>query len=186
MNTATQQTRDLERTLISRRRIARRVREMANELDERYREGELTLVCILTGAIVFVSDLMREMSSRMRIGVVMVSTYRGATTRSGKAQIKIPLDKKYVTGKHVLVVDDILDSGKTLQVVAEILRPYRPASLRTCVFLRKRRPEALECPVDMVGFDIPDRWVVGYGLDYNDTYRNLPHVAILSPQVYGG
>jgi hypoxanthine phosphoribosyltransferase len=172
---------DLDRILIPREKIQERVRNIAAELNEIYPEGELTIVCVLTGAIVFVADLIRYIPVKMRIGVIMVSSYVGETTTPGQTKVKLPVNKEHVEGRHVLVVDDILDSGGTIMKVADVLRKLNPASIRTCVLLRKTRPEAMKCPVDIVGFDVPDEWLVGYGLDYNNYYRNLPDVAVLAP-----
>lgn len=187
--------RDIERILIDRHAIAQRVEELARAmtrdieqaggLDSQGRQAEITLLPILTGSIIFVADLMRHLPLRMKIRVVSVSSYPGSATTSRGAHLQNQLSMlpESLKGTHVLVIDDILDSGRTLQLVMHLLEERRPASVRTCVLLRKRRPEAMSFPVDYVGFDIPDQFVVGYGLDYNDYYRNLPDVVTLRPEV---
>jgi hypoxanthine phosphoribosyltransferase len=148
-------------------------------------EPELTLVPILTGSIVFVADLIRCLPLLMQVRLVAVSSYPGAATTSKGARIREELTglPTSLRGAHVLAIDDILDSGRTLALVLDLLRQRGPATLRSCVLLRKQRPEAIAFPVDYVGFDIPDRFVVGYGLDFNDRYRNLPEIVTLRPEV---
>lgn len=179
------------RVLIDRHRIASRVRELGGEIisdvreQRRSHEGDadgpsVVLVPILTGSIVFVSDLIREMPLMLRVGVVAVSSYPGATMESKGAKIRSDLPPD-LAGKHVLVVDDILDTGRTLALVKRLIAEQQPASLRVCVLLRKltaRREE--ELVPDYVGFDIPDEFVVGYGLDYDGHYRNLPDIVALT------
>lgn len=183
---------DIREVLIDRQRIADRVRELGQEVardlqDDAERQpdqnaGEIVLVPILTGSIIFVADLIRSMPLKMRIRVLSVTSYPGTTTQSKEAKLasEIPPD---LEGKHVLIVDDILDSGKTIRLVRELIERQNPASLRTCVLLRKKIPEALATPCDYVGFDIPNEFVVGAGLDYNGYYRNLPDLCTLRPEV---
>jgi hypoxanthine phosphoribosyltransferase len=181
------------RILIDRKAIAARVREMGRQLAEDL-ESELkkdstfgpapddhdriVLMPILTGAIVFVADLIREMPLKMSMRVVTVSSYPGATTVSKGAALRgaIPND---LGGRHVVVVDDILDSGHTLALVRELVLEQNPASLRIAVMLRKQVKRHAEVHPNYVGFDIPDKFVVGYGLDYDGYYRNLPEIAVL-------
>ena len=143
------------------------------------------LVPVLTGAIVFVADLIREMPLNMSMGVVSVSSYAGATTTSLGASIRGALPQN-LGGKHVVVVDDIFDSGQTLSLVQHEIRAREPASLRTCVLLRKDAPRVAEADVEYVGFDIPNVFVVGYGLDYNGLYRNLPEIREFDPDAEDG
>ncbi len=184
---------DIAQILINRSTIAQRVEQIAKQITadlvgpqghENFRE-ELTLVPILTGSIIFVADLIRHLPLRLRIRLISVTSYPGTATASKGATIEqsltnLPAD---LSGAHVLVVDDILDSGQTLRLVCDTLQKRHPASLRTCVLLRKDRPEARAFPVDYVGFDIPDDFVVGYGLDYDGYYRNLPDIVTLRPEV---
>jgi hypoxanthine phosphoribosyltransferase len=185
--------RDIERVLIDRHAIAKRIDEVATQISRDYADPahpdgerlELTLIPILTGSIIFVSDLIRRMPHRMKIRLISVSSYPGATTTAKGIRLRDELTNLAgnLDGAHVLLVDDILDSGGTLRMVTGLLRERRPASLRTAVLLRKDRPEARAFPVDYVCFDIPDDFVVGYGLDYNDYYRNLPDVVTLRREV---
>jgi len=142
---------------------------------------EIVLVPILTGSMVFVADLIRHLPQKLRIGVMSVSSYPGRSIESKGALIRGSLPDD-LAGKHVLIVDDILDTGQTLLLVRQIVEEHRPAEVRTCVLLRKARPGAAAVHVDYVGFDIPDAFVVGYGLDYNDYYRNLPDLVTLRPE----
>jgi hypoxanthine phosphoribosyltransferase len=181
---------DVQRVLVDRDAIARRVQALGEEITrDLERDGlggkEITLVPILTGSIIFVSDLIRCLPLRMQIHVMSVNSYPGTATTSQGATLEpnstqVPQD---LTGRHVLVMDDILDSGNTLRLVRQELEARGPATLRTCVMLRKQRPEAMSFPVDYVAFDIPDEFVVGYGLDYDDYYRNLPDIAVLKREV---
>ena len=152
--------------------------QIHHDLEGLSRDGEIVMVPILTGSIIFVADLMRQLPQKVRISVVAVSSYPGTTTASKGAAIAGALPDG-LEDKHVLIVDDILDSGSTIRLVrAEILK-RRPRSVRTCVLLRKTIPSALSTPCEYVGFDIPDEFVVGYGLDYDNFYRNLPDVGTL-------
>ncbi len=171
------------RVLIDRHRIADRVRELGAQiaagLEADGPAGGVVLMPILTGAMVFVADLIRQMPLRMSLGLVTVSSYPGATVESKGARIRGELPGN-LGGKRVVIVDDILDTGQTLSVVTGLVREQDPAGVRVCVLLRKP-PSARKVPfeADHVGFDIPDRFVVGYGLDYNGYYRNLPEIAEL-------
>jgi hypoxanthine phosphoribosyltransferase len=178
---------DFERILFPRERIAQRVRELAGEIAETYEsdagEGGLTLVTILSGSLIFLADLIRELPLRMKIGLITVSSYRGATTESRGARLLQDLNVE-VAGRNVLLIDDILDTGGTLRLVRKRLLEVGPRSLRTCVLLRKVSKAPADLPADFVGFDIDDVFVVGYGLDYNDLYRNCPDIAVLRQEFY--
>jgi hypoxanthine phosphoribosyltransferase len=177
---------DIERTLIPRERIAKRVAEMADEIAHTYEhigdEG-LVLVTILSGSIVFLADLIRRLPFKMKIGLVTVSSYPGASmvSRGPKLRQQLNLD---IRGRHVLVVDDILDTGRTLEFVQDELKGRDPASLRTCVLLRKTDKAPQHVSADFVGFDIEDVFVVGYGLDFDDHYRNWPDIGVLRAEIY--
>ena len=165
--------------LIDRDRIAVRVEEIAAQIsrdlaDVRV-EGEIVLVPILTGSIIFVADLIRHLPHKMRIEVATVQSYYGEKKKVKQAKIIGALPRN-VDGKHVLIVDDILDSGETIRLIRNELQQRNPKSIRACVLLRKQRPTAMQTPCEYVGFDIPDEFVVGYGLDYQSYYRNLPDV----------
>jgi len=179
---------DIDRVLIPHDRIARRVAELAAQItaDHAPRQadgGEITIVPILTGALIFCADLIRRIPIAMKIGLLTVSSYPGRSIRTqGSAVLGQQLGD--LRGRHVLLIDDILDSGGTLRLVTPLLHDLGPASVKTCVLLRKDRPSAREVPVEYVGFEIPDEFVVGYGLDYDDYYRNLPDIVTLKQQVY--
>ena len=186
--TLTPMQEDIDRVLISRERIALRVAEVARLITDDFTRGkarEITLVPILTGSIIFVADLIRLLPIRMQIRLVSISSYRGATTSSRGALIRDELSNlpQSLAGAHVLVIDDILDSGRTLDLVTGLLLEKQPAAIKTCVLLRKLRPQVMNLPVDYVCFDVPDEFVVGYGLDYNGWYRNLPEIVTLRPPV---
>ncbi len=177
---------DLERILIPRERIAARVRELAQAIARTYAGSEedgITLVTILSGSLIFLADLIRELPIRMKLGLVTVSSYRGATTQAGEARLRDALNVD-VTGRHVLLIDDILDTGGTLRLVRDELARHAPKSVRTCVLLRKPSKAPVDVQAEFVGFDIEDQFVVGYGLDYNDHYRNLPDIGILRKELY--
>ena len=176
---------DLEQVLIDRKAIARRIGEMAaqisRDLEDLQEEGEIVIISVLTGSIIFLADLIRQLPLKLRIEVVTVNSYPGpATTGQGPTLIGDLTD--HIEGRHVLIVDDILDSGETLRLLRKELARRRPKSLRACVLLRKRLPSAIETPCEYVGFEIPDVFVVGYGLDYNNYYRNLPDIATLKKE----
>lgn len=177
---------DIDRILISREQIARRISELgeqiAHDLDALGPGAEIVLIPILTGSIIFVADLIRELPQKVRLDVVTVSSYPGRATTTHGATLSgiLPED---VAGKHVLIVDDILDSGKTIRLMREELMKRNPLSVRACVLLRKQIESAMNTPCEYVGFDIPDEFVVGYGLDYDHYYRNLPEVGCLRRDV---
>jgi hypoxanthine phosphoribosyltransferase len=142
------------------------------------------LVPILSGSIIFLADLMRHLPLRMRIGLVTTSSYTGPSTESGGAKLIQPLTNIDVEGRDVLVIDDILDTGGTLRLVTDHLRSKSPASVRSCVLLRKPDRAPADLAVDFIGFDVDDVFVIGYGLDYNDLYRNWPDIAVLRRELY--
>lgn len=173
---------DIDQILIGREEIARRITELGAEitrdLDALGPGAEIVLVPILTGSVIFVADLMRVLPQKVRLDVVTVSSYPGKTMKSKGAAMAGALPDD-LHGKHVLIVDDILDSGNTLRLIRSELARREPLTLRACVLLRKEVPSALNTPCEYVGFDIPDVFVVGYGLDYDHYYRNLPDVGCL-------
>jgi hypoxanthine phosphoribosyltransferase len=174
--------REVERVLISDKQIARRVQELSVEIERDFKGREMVVVSLLNGTVMFLADLIRHLSLPLRLDFMGVSSY-GLGTESGELVFtkELRLD---VRGRNVLLVDDILDTGKTLAKVLARLRALKPRRIRTCVLLDKaaRRAEAVEA--DYVGFKIPDFFVVGYGLDFAERYRNLPFVGVLHPQVY--
>lgn len=173
---------DIERILIDRTRIATRVAEMgtqiASDLELTTGADRLVVVPVLTGALVFTADLVRTMPMRLRLELIEASSYPGKATQSqGVTLGSGPIDS--LAGAHVLIVDDIFDSGRTLAAVRDLVAATNPASVRTAVLLRKEVERAVDMTPDYVGFDVPDAFVVGYGLDYDGWYRNLPNIAVL-------
>ena len=174
--------RDIERVLISQYQIAGRIKEMAQQITRDHQStGEITIVPILTGAMIFCGDLIRQIPIAMQIGLLTVSSYPGRSLRTQGSQIISQQLGDNIRGRHVLLVDDILDSGGTIQLVVPMIQKLGVASMKTCVLLRKDRPAAKAVHVDYVGFEIPDEFVVGYGLDYDNYYRNLPDIVTLTP-----
>ncbi|MBM4009348.1 MAG: hypoxanthine phosphoribosyltransferase [Planctomycetes bacterium] len=168
----------VERVLIDEGSINRRVQELGRELVAQFQDGrEVVLVAVLTGAVVFVADLMRAIPTRVKISMVSVASY-GASTQSQGAVLASALPAN-ISGKHVIIVDEILDSGGTIRLLRDRLMVQGAASVRACVLLRKQRPQALGTPCELIGFDIPDVFVVGYGLDFDDEFRNMPFVGVL-------
>jgi hypoxanthine phosphoribosyltransferase len=176
---------DIDRVLISHDRIAARIAELAARITDDHNgasaDGEIAIVPIMTGAMIFCGDLIRQIPLPMKIGLVAVTSYPGSAVRAQEPKV-LGQQLNRLAGRHVLVLDDILDSGGTLRTVIPMIEALGPASVKSCVLLRKDRPEARKTHVDYVGFDIPDEFVVGYGLDYNDYYRNLPDIVTLTPE----
>ena len=167
--------------LITADQIERRVGELAAQIAPLYRGEPLTIVGILTGSLMFLADLVRRLDGPLRIGLIQASSYGG--TQSGTLTVGREIQGD-VRGRHVLLLDDILDTGQTLRHLVEHMRQLEPRSLRVAVLLRKQGKQRVEVSADFVGFEIPDEFVVGYGLDYNDEYRYLPHVAVLPREMY--
>jgi len=171
--------RDIERVVVSREQIDRRVRQLGREIAEALAGEEMTIVAVLTGALIFLADLIRRIPLHLRINVVSVSSYPGEATASLGPRLgsPFPVDPK---GKHVLIVDDILDSGRTLGALLAAAGEMGPTSLQSCVLLRKDRPDLpARLDADFVGFDVPNEFLVGYGLDFDNLYRNLPDICVL-------
>ncbi len=176
----------IERVLIDRQTIAGRVERMARQIaadfrgpaDESGSDPALVLLSIMTGSVIFLADLIRHLPMMMRLKLISVSSYPGKATSSRGVRIVGDLPED-LTGQHVLVVDDILDSGRTLTAIRGMIDQRRPAGVATCVLLRKTIASAMAVPAEYVGFDIPDEFVVGYGLDFDGYYRNLPDVVTL-------
>ena len=164
--------------LIPAERIQTRVNELARQITHDYHDRPITIVGVLTGSLIFLADLVRHLNLPLRIGLIQASSYRGAATAPGKLQIQPELIPD-VRGRHVLLLDDILDTGQTLAYLSDHLHNLGAASLRVAVLLRKCGRQQVPLEPDYCGFEIPDAFVVGYGLDYNDEYRHLPYVAVL-------
>jgi hypoxanthine phosphoribosyltransferase len=179
---ASAQVEDLEAILVSESAIKRRLKKLGADVATAYGQEEITVVAIINGAILFTADLLRQIPNPIRLDCIRVSSYRNDTRSRSKPQLlhSITLD---ITNRHVLLIDDILDTGKTLSVVVDLIKKQDPASLRTCVLLDKKGRREVDVEADFVGFQIPDRFVVGYGLDFAERYRNLPCIGILKPQL---
>ena len=173
---------DLAEVLFSDVQIKRRVKSLASEIKTAYGEGEFTIIALINGAVMFTADLMREIDNPVRLDCIRVSSYGAKTKSIGTPQVihSLTLDIKK---RHVLLIDDILDTGKTLKLVSQLVLDLKPASLRTCVLLDKKERREVAIEADFVGFDIPNKFVVGYGLDFAERYRNLPCIGVLKPHL---
>lgn len=169
---------DLEAVLFTERQIKRRVRGLAREIKQVYGDREFTLVSLINGAVMFTADLMREIDNPVRLDCIRVSSYGNKTKSVGTPQIVASLTLD-IANRDVLIIDDILDTGKTLSLVFALARKLKPASLRACVLLDKKARREVQFEADFVGFEIPDKFVVGYGLDFAERYRNLPCIGVL-------
>ena len=184
MNRNTEMYGDLDRILLTKEEIAAKVRELGEQITRDYAGKEPVLVCILKGASVFFADLIREIALPLSLDFMAISSYGSATKTSGVVRILKDLDND-ILGKDVIVVEDIVDSGITLSYLTKILMQRGAKSLRIAALLDKPARRAVEgLNVDYKCFNIPDAFVVGYGLDYNQTYRNLPDIGVLSPKIY--
>jgi hypoxanthine phosphoribosyltransferase len=173
---------DLESVMFTEAQIKKRVRELGRELRGHYGQGEFTIVSIINGAVMFTADLMREIDNPVRLDCIRISSYADRTKSVGTPQIvhSLTID---IAKRHVLLIDDILDTGKTITLVAGLITKLKPASLKTCVLLDKQGRREVPFESDFVGFKIPDKFVVGYGLDFAERYRNLPCIGVLSPRL---
>src|SRR5205809_5208324 len=169
---------DLERVLFDERTILRRLDEIAAQISNDYRDRELTVIAVLNGSLVFMSDLMRRIPLPLKLDCLSVASYHGKTEPSGEVIFKqiAPPD---VQDRHILILDDILDSGHTLAAIRDKLETAKPRSIRICVLLSKKKERARSVDADYIGFDIEDEFVVGYGLDFMERYRNLPFIGVL-------
>jgi hypoxanthine phosphoribosyltransferase len=166
------------RVLVSAEQIQSSIERLATEIGEREAGRPLTVIAVLTGSIIFLADLVRKLEMPLRVGVIQARSYLG--TERGSLSVDVDMLPE-VTGRDVLVVDDIFDTGHTLVEVLAFLKDLGPRSMRTAVLVLKRGKQEVTLVPDYVGFEIPDVFVVGYGLDYNDAYRNLPYLAALEP-----
>jgi hypoxanthine phosphoribosyltransferase len=176
---------DVEEILLTGEQIADRVAELGAQLAADYAGRDPVLVSVLKGSIVFLADLIRAMETSVSLDLMEVSSYGASTETSGQVRILKDLSKP-IQGRDVIVVEDIIDTGLTLNYLLKYLHDKGPASVRICCLLDKPARRLAEIPIDYRGFTIPDRFVIGYGLDYDERYRNLPYVGVLKPSVYGG
>jgi hypoxanthine phosphoribosyltransferase len=174
---------EIEKVLISSEEIQAKVAEMAAAIDADYAGREILLVGVLKGAVMIMADLARALTIPVSMEFMAVSSYGSSTSSSGVVRILKDLDRE-VANKHVLVVEDVIDSGLTLSWLLRNMKSRGPASVEVCALLRKPEAAKVELPVRYVGFDIPSEFVVGYGLDYAERYRELPFVGLLKPEVY--
>ena len=176
---------DIRNIMISEENIAKRVKELGKQLTEEYKGRDLLIVGILKGCMLFLSDLVRAIDLPLTMDFMVVSSYGSATKSSGVVRIIKDLERD-IEGKDVLVVEDIVDTGLTLSYLIENLKTRNPRSVKVCSLLDKPDRRKAQVDIEYVGFKIPDEFVVGYGLDYAETYRNLPFVCVLKPEVYSG
>ena len=169
---------DLAEILVTESQIKRRLTTLAAEIDKTYAGQELTVIAIINGALLFTADLIRLINRPVRLDCLRVSSYRNSTTAVTEPQLRSSLTLD-IENRHVLLIDDILDTGKTLAMVVDLIGSMKPASVRTCVLLDKRGRREVPFEADFTGFEIPDRFVVGYGLDAAGIYRNLPFIGVV-------
>ncbi len=174
---------DIARVLISTDDLQRRVQELADQISADYQDQNPLLVCVLKGGYVFLADLTRAMSINHAVDFMAISSYGSGAVSSGVVRILKDLDRD-ISGRHVLLVEDIIDTGHTIAYILDNLRTRQPASLRVCTLLSKPSRREIPLPVDYIGFEIPNEFVIGYGLDYAEKYRNLSYIGVLKPEVY--
>lgn len=176
---------DIQEVLFSEEQLDACVRKIAAQIEKDYEGKEIMLIGVLRGSFVFMADLSRRIDLPCTLDFMAVSSYGKGTSSSGQVQITKDLSSD-ISGKHIIVIEDILDSGNTLSYLLKLLEQRNPASIRLCTLLDKPDRRVKHVEVHYSGFSIPDAFVVGYGLDYAEQYRNLPYIGILKPEVYGG
>jgi hypoxanthine phosphoribosyltransferase len=183
----TQMHEDLEQILITEEQIAERIKELGAQISKDYEGKELVLIGVLKGAVIFLSDLVRQITIPVVYDFVAIESYGPTTRSSGVVRILKDLDEP-VESKHVVIVEDIVDTGLTLRVsyLRENIKSRAAASVKVCALLDKPARREVDLEVDYSGFIVPNKYVVGYGLDYNGQYRRLPYIGVLRPEVYGG
>ncbi|MDR4508309.1 MAG: hypoxanthine phosphoribosyltransferase [Candidatus Brocadiaceae bacterium] len=174
---------DIDRIVFNEKQIQQRLLELSKALIRDYHEKELTIISILSGSLVFLADLIRLIPFPIRLDTIDASAYGNSTFPKGETNI-LRQFKIDIENKHVLVVDDIVDTGTTLKKVVEEIRKYQPKTLKNCVLLNRKNRRQCQLQIDYYGFDIGDDFVVGYGLDYNNRYRNMPFIAVLKDECY--
>ena len=176
---------DVAEILIDEATLQAKVAELGAQISADYADRQVTLISVLKGALPFMADIMRAITSPVRIDLMEVSSYGGSTETSGKVRILKDLSSS-IEGKDVLIIEDIIDTGLTLNYLTRYLRGKGPRSLHICTLLDKPARRLVDIDITYLGFTIPDRFVIGYGLDYDEIYRNLPYIGVLKPEVYGG
>ena len=174
---------DVEKVLLSEEQLSQKIAELGEEISKDYQGKEIVAICVLKGAILFMADLARAVKVPMALDFMAVSSYGNGTSTSGTVRILKDLDNS-IEGKHVLVVEDIIDSGVTLKYLLKNLKSRKPASIKLCTLLNKPERRRVDVDIDYCGFTVPDYFLVGYGLDYAEKYRNLPFIGILKPAIY--
>ncbi len=175
---------DIEKVLLTEEEISKKISELGASISNDYKDKNLLMVSVLKGSVIFMADLMRAITIPCQIDFMSVSSYGSGVKTSGVVKIIKDLDVE-LEGKDLLIVEDILDSGKTLEYLKSILIERKPNSIKICTLLDKPERRQADVFADYKGFHVPDKFVVGYGLDYNEKYRNLPYIGILKPCVYG-
>lgn len=176
---------DVKEILLTEQQLADKTKELAKRISDDYRGKEFVMVSVLKGGFIFAADLVRQMDIDVDINFMAVSSYGSGTRSSGNVKIIKDLDSD-IRGKHVLIVEDIIDSGNTLSYLAELMKERGAVDVRICTILNKPSRREVDIDVAYVGYDIPDEFVVGYGLDYDEKYRNLPYLGTLKEEVYNG
>ncbi len=175
----------IERVLVDNERLQRRVAELGQAISKDYVGKDLVLVCVLKGAVAFLTDLMRQITIPHEIDFMAISSY-GVGQRESTGAVRLLMDLRTdVAGRDMLIVEDIVDTGQTMEYLLRQFWAREPASLRVCTLLNKPGRRLIDVPLDYVGFDIPDEFVLGYGLDFDEKYRNLPYVAVLKEEYFG-
>lgn len=174
---------DIQEVLLDEETLAKRIKEMGEQISKDYEGKEVIVIGILKGSVIFVADLVREVTVPVSFDFMAVSSYGNRTTTTGTVRILKDLDYD-IEGKHVLIVEDIIDSGVTLSYLIEHLAGRKLASLKLCTLLNKPERRKVEVKVDYIGFTVPDAFLVGFGLDYAEKYRNLPFIGILKEEIY--
>jgi hypoxanthine phosphoribosyltransferase len=174
---------DIAEILIGTEELQAKVAELGRQISEDYRGRNPLLICLLRGAVVFLSDLIRAIDIPLEMDFIAISSYGASTESSGVVRLVMDL-KSNITGRNVLIVEDIVDTGRTLAYILDNLRTRRPADIKVCALLNKPYRREVQVELDYHGFEIPDEFVVGYGLDYAESYRNLPFIGVLKPELY--
>jgi hypoxanthine phosphoribosyltransferase len=174
---------DIAEILIGAEELQAKVAELGRQISEDYRGRNPLLICLLRGAVVFLSDLIRAIDIPLEMDFIAISSYGASTESSGVVRLVMDL-KSNITGRNVLIVEDIVDTGRTLAYILDNLRTRRPADIKVCALLSKPYRREVQVELDYHGFEIPDEFVVGYGLDYAEAYRNLPFIGVLKPELY--
>lgn len=174
---------DIAEVLIGAEELQAKVAELGRQISEDYRGRAPLLICLLRGAVVFLSDLIRAIDIPLEMDFIAISSYGASTESSGVVRLVMDL-KSNITGRNVLIIEDIVDTGRTLAYILDNLRTRRPADVKVCALLSKPSRREVQVKLDYLGFEIPDKFVVGYGLDYAEGYRNLPFIGVLKPELY--